>query len=323
MLQAPSALGRPSYHRAVRNRPEPTRLIIAALASIAAHAIGIAALGGSYGTLLGKESDPITAADERQEIQLGIERSDAQTIDWIGYEEYQRHIAPPSEQSQAQMELGAPAASAPATPQDEPEPPVEQSAPEAVAEQIEQAARTVEELLLDPVRSLLEDPLFFVTNKSAQSSKPEPTPAEERQQAQPPAPEPTPPADEAATTDAQPGNANKEADAVSRENPVVITEYILGKPLAAQGLDIQTVRPRWSDRTLIMARPRNPTVQIRFNHAGKVVKASIQESTGDKDVDRPLLDAIYQWRATGERLGELIEGDDSSTVTVTLAIRLR
>lgn len=299
--------------------------MIALLASVLAHAVGIAALGGSYGTLLDLQSDPITAADEHQEIQLGIERSAAQTIDWIGYEEYQKHLAPPAEQSQALMELGASPASKPSPPAEQPTPqqqPVEQPATEAVEQAVEQAARTVEELLLDPLFALIDDPLFFVA-RDPEATEGEAEESQEQAQAAPSPPPPAPTAEQTETVEEKTGNANKDADAVSRETPEEFKEWSIGKPLSAQGLDIRTVKPEWSDLTLLTARPRNPKVTVRFNRSGRVASATINLSSGHRDVDRPLLDAIYQWRATGENLKQLVEGDPRSTIDVTLTIRLR
>src|SRR5690606_35683094 len=75
-----------------------------------------------------------------------------------------------------------------------------------------------------------------------------------------------------------------------------------GKPLAARGLRIQTVRPKWSTYALATANPNDVAVRIWFDATGRVTKATIIQSSGRDDVDRPILDAVYRWRATGERL---------------------
>ena len=308
----------------MRPRTEQTRLLIAVVASLLAHALAIVAFAGSYGTLLAEKYPAITAEDDPRQIRLGIERSEAQTIDWIGYEQYQRHLAPPAPQSQALMDIGAAPASAPSPPTPERAEPIDPNPAGAAAEAI---ARTIEELLLDPLFSILDEPLFFASRDPAPeadepddaqaASKPD-TPEREAS-AQPPSPA----SEESATVDDREGNANKEADAVSKETDGTVTEYILGKPLSAQGLDIQTVRPVWSVRTTLLARPRNPRVKIHFNRAGKVKLAVLEESTGEPDVDRPLLDAIYKWRATGAGLEKLARDDPEATIAITLTIRLR
>jgi hypothetical protein len=117
-----------------------------------------------------------------------------------------------------------------------------------------------------------------------------------------------------------PGNADKQADATSRKK---VVEYRLGEPLAAEGLDIKTVRPQWSIRTQVMTFPRSPLVRISFNRFGSAAKVELLQSTGYEDVDRPLMDALYRWRATGEALRALSPTDPDATVEVTLRIRLR
>jgi len=77
-----------------------------------------------------------------------------------------------------------------------------------------------------------------------------------------------------------------------------------GRVIAAQGLQIKTVRPEWAIATRLRASPKNPVVKITFGRAGKVIRAAFvaEQSTGDKEVDGPLLAALYRWTAKGEQL---------------------
>jgi len=101
-------------------------------------------------------------------------------------------------------------------------------------------------------------------------------------------------------------------------------EVIPGRTAAAQGLEIKTVRPRWSDTTRLTAAPRNPLVRVTFARTGKVTSAVFASgmNTGWKDVDDPLLDAIYRWSAKGEALRAL-PPDRSAGLTVQFRIMLR
>ena len=302
--------------------------MIAIAASVAAHAIAIVALAGSYGTLAADSDSAITVEDELKQIRLGIERSEAQTIDWVGYEEYQRHLAPPAEQNQAQMILGASQASAPSPPTPEQTTPVATSA--EAPKPAPKPAPTIEELLLDQLFENFDNPTLFALRQPVQEETPKMDKAKDepdrktdkpKKQSKPkPATEPS---KESKTVDENAGDSDKDADAVSAETDEAVTEYQLGRPLAAQGLDIRTVRPVWSARTLVTARPRNPKVRIHFNRKGRVSLATIEESTGEPDVDRPLLDAIYKWRAVGEGLEELPKGEPEATIAVVLKIHLR
>ena len=289
--------------------------MIAVLGSALAHALAIVALAGSYGTLTDDDDSGITVEDELVRIRLGIERSEAQTIDWIGYDEYQRHLAPHEDQSQAQMILGAAQANMPTPPA--PEQSATSTALDSVTEKLEKPASTIEELLLDRLFEDIDDPTLFVARDPAKES------LEAEEQTESTSNRPAPESDESVTIDDRVGDSDKDADAVSKETDETVTEYLLGKPLVAQGLDIRTVRPVWSIRTMLLARPRNPRVRIHFDRTGKVTLAVIEESSGEPDVDRPLLDAIYQWRAVGDRLLELPEEDPDATIAIALTIKLR
>jgi hypothetical protein len=120
-------------------------------------------------------------------------------------------------------------------------------------------------------------------------------------------------------------HSEAEADAKSvKESPQVH----LGHVLAAQGLQIATRRPRWSNTTMLTRSPRNAVVVIRFNRDGVVKYADFatvghrRYSTGYEDVDEPLLNAIYSWTAKGEALNKLSPDDPTATVKIVLTIVL-
>lgn len=116
--------------------------------------------------------------------------------------------------------------------------------------------------------------------------------------------------------------SDRESDAAAVRSAVNVDP---GRPAATKGLKINTVRPEWSTTTRIVALPKNPVVRVRFNRAGKVVDANFVDryDTGWPDVDGPLLDAIYRWKAEGDRLRELPENDPEAVITVTFRITLR
>ena len=86
-------------------------------ASLAMHGIVISALvgavaGGASPTAIDRDAphdDPYEEQPEEQPEELGIEESLAETPTWIGYEEYEEHLARLSEVEQAAM-LAAPTA---------------------------------------------------------------------------------------------------------------------------------------------------------------------------------------------------------------------
>jgi hypothetical protein len=90
-----------------------------------------------------------------------------------------------------------------------------------------------------------------------------------------------------------------------------------GRPVAAKGLTIKTRKPKFTILTLVTQAPRNPTVEIQFDHEGKPVDYRFEVSAGHPDVDGPILDAVAAWRASGKPLEKLGPKD-----TITVRIRL-
>lgn len=117
--------------------------------------------------------------------------------------------------------------------------------------------------------------------------------------------------------------SDKESEATALKDRVKVTP---GQPVAAKGLEIKTRRPVFSRYVRVMAAPRNAVVRVRFTREGRVASAEMLRSSGWEDVDRPLLDAVYQWTATGKRLQELPEtreGAAPATVSMVFEIVLR
>ncbi|MCA9287920.1 MAG: hypothetical protein KDA05_05000 [Phycisphaerales bacterium] len=115
--------------------------------------------------------------------------------------------------------------------------------------------------------------------------------------------------------------SESESSAASRQEPLEVRP---GRVVAAEGLQITTVRPVFAIATMVMANPRSPTVVIEFGRDGRVRNAAFVEgrTTGSRDVDLPLLDAIYRWTARGRGLESL--GDDpEATISIRMRILLR
>jgi hypothetical protein len=79
----------------------------------------------------------------------------------------------------------------------------------------------------------------------------------------------------------------------------------LGNVVASRGIEIKTVRPRISIATRYTATPRNPHVRVVFDRQGQVLLAEITRSSGYADIDGPILNALYAWRASGKMLQEM------------------
>jgi hypothetical protein len=98
--------------------------------------------------------------------------------------------------------------------------------------------------------------------------------------------------------------SDRESLAAAIKKAVIVDKW--GQPLVAKGLRIRTVRPKFSKYTQITA-SGSPVIRICFDRAGKAREVIVLSSSGVVDVDRPVVDAAYQWTATGKELEELRE----------------
>ncbi|MBM4109493.1 MAG: hypothetical protein FJ255_11920 [Phycisphaerae bacterium] len=122
-------------------------------------------------------------------------------------------------------------------------------------------------------------------------------------------------------TDERPGLLDpRESDAVSA---TLIPDAVPGRPLAAHGLRITTVRPRWPISTRLTRDPANPTVRVSFSRAGRVINVEFVRPTGFEDVDEPLRTALYKWTATGAPLAALPPHADPAQPEPGLTITFR
>ncbi len=165
-----------------------------------------------------------------------------------------------------------------------------------------------------PKPAQTEDPLAFEVSRPEDSPQGLPPPP-----AQPAAPPPT--VSGGVVDELFPGEiSDRESEAAAIREAI---DVVPGRPAAGKGLEVKTVRPRWSHFTLLTANPRDAVVRVSFNRHGKVEEVEFLRSTGRDDVDRPLKDAIYNWTATGKDLEALAPPTQGQPVeTVKLVFRL-
>lgn len=96
--------------------------------------------------------------------------------------------------------------------------------------------------------------------------------------------------------------ADREADPSSIRRAV---KFQNGKVEAGKGLDIRTVRPRFTLTSKALARPLPPVVEAAFDFKGEVRSVRFLRTSGYEDVDAAIEHAVWQWKASGEVLGEL------------------
>lgn len=246
--------------------------------------------------------DPARIADAAERatpleipIKLGIERSQAVTPNWLGFETPTPHVASPATVSQSELTRAQGDA--------------RDNLARAFAAQV-QAATTQ---TLSDARTLLEAfraELVRAQAEATQESPAEPAPAAETppEPTTEPTPDPKPAEDD--EQDGSPGlKDTRAADAVSL--PTEVRRSELGKVIAGEGLKINTTRMHLTDLQRSMGRPPSPLVEIFFDHTGRVFRARIPtgRGTGRSDIDQALINAIYEWTAQGEKINALEEGD--------------
>lgn len=245
--------------------------------------------------------------------------------------------APSSPVTDAQQPTDAPAGLPAAQPTSEPtsapepfeEPPPEERAPRPESDERAPAPEATPEDFT---------PLVIVPVPEPAALVPESPPAEEAPQSvsrpdEAPVGLPPPPSAPATPPAAAPGGvvdeqfpgeiSDRESEATAIREALVVEP---GKPVAGKGLQVKTIRPRWSHFTLLTATPRDAVVRVSFNRFGKVEDVEFLQDTGRPDVDRPLLDAVYNWTASGKELEKLappIEGKPVETVKLVFRLILR
>lgn len=95
-----------------------------------------------------------------------------------------------------------------------------------------------------------------------------------------------------------------------------------GRPVARPGIEIRPRRPEFTDLTLLTSGAGNPLVQIDFGRDGRPKVAKILETSRDSRIDQSVLSSLYRWRASGERIAALA-GDETLSLTVRIVWRAR
>lgn len=302
------------------------RLTLGLLLSLSAHLIGaIAISSGAFRSATRPDTPSSQPDQEESRLRPGVDHSQAVTISWIGFEQPTPHQAQLAETDQPALARGpaptpSPEPAAPTTPNSPP--PSQAPAPASLTD----TAQAQPIPLLPPPPHTLDELLAQLQEqRPAPSRTPAPPSTTPAPPTTTPSPaDPSPPSPEAAPTPlenpAPPGGGPREASPTSRKKPIEIDP---GQPVAVEGIQIDTVAPKFTTITRLTVSPKNPLIRITFSTAGKVVRAEILESSRYKDVDRPVLDAIYQWKAKGAKLDELRTKDPAQQIEFDFRIVLR
>lgn len=159
---------------------------------------------------------------------------------------------------------------------------------------------------------------------SADSATPASTPP--TTSATPPVPESSQPEQPVARqptsgTDVAADQSDRDSDPSSTVD-VPREQWQLGRPLAAHGLELKTVRPQFTMLTLLTASPGNPVCEIHIDRHGIPKLVKLLRGSGDRRVDDAMIASLYRWRAAGKRL-EALREDETVVVRMKLILNPR
>ena len=224
---------------------------------------------------------------EQPEIVLGIEESQASTLTWIGYDNYEKHLARLAQVEQAAMQLKQHAV---------------KSKPNVFSSQFDKLAITTAPIvegatkLLGALRDLQ---ISFGSNSPPSMSR---------------------------KTQSQEQNADKETLQVAEpseleSDPTSIVEvpresWKTGRPVAAEGIILRPRRPSFTAHQSVK-NPRGLTALLVIDHRGRPIDVEVISGTGSASIDRSLVASLYRWRAAGDKINSLAE---EGTFKITIHI---
>ena len=225
---------------------------------------------------------------EQLEIVLGIEESQASTLTWIGYDNYEKHLARLAQVEQASMQLKQRAV---------------KSKPKDISFQFNTLAITTAPIVDGATKLLgaLRDLQISFGSKYPPSMS--------------------------IKTQIQEQTAEKEILQVAEpseleSDPTSIVEvpresWKTGRPIAAEGIILRPRRPSFTAYQSVTNAPRGLTALLVIDHRGRPVDVEVISGTGSASIDRSLVASLYRWRAAGDKINALAEEE---TIKITIHI---
>ena len=225
---------------------------------------------------------------EQLEIVLGIEESQASTLTWIGYDNYEKHLARLAQVEQASMQLKQRAV---------------KSKPKDISFQFNTLAITTAPIVDGATKLLgaLRDLQISFGSKYPPSMS--------------------------IKTQIQEQTAEKEILQVAEpseleSDPTSIVEvpresWKTGRPIAAEGIILRPRRPSFTAYQSVTNAPRGLTALLVIDHRGRPVDVEVISGTGSASIDRSLVASLYRWRAAGDKINALAEEE---TLKITIHI---
>lgn len=229
-----------------------------------------------------------TPAIEEHEIELGIDGSKESTLTWIGYEEYVEQRARFAQVEQAEMHVNTEIAKGVVT-----------------LEELQQLTTPIAELAKQAVEAFQELDVTFPKGDTAQFKKKVNEVV----------------AVEISTSDQEQPNAlSNPSDRYSQATSIIHIspdQWKAGKPLAGEGVVLRPRRPSFTANQTVSSLAGNLAADLIIDKSGKPVDVVILVSTGSYSIDKTIEASLYRWRASGEKIDVLQQGE---TVQITINI---
>jgi hypothetical protein len=209
-------------------------------------------------------------------------------LTWIGYEQYEKHLAKLAQVEQAAMQLKQSSTSS-------------------------QQKNTTQTLVKDASTAVA--PLTDAASKLAKALG-----DLQISVASPPPPETVQPTkgrtgEEEIELVAEP--ADLEADPTSIVE-VPKENWKTGRPIAAEGIILRPRRPSFTAHQSVTNAPRGLTAVLDIDHRGRPIGVEVVRGTGSSSIDRSLVASLYRWRAAGEKIDAIVEGE-SFEITIHIS----
>ena len=317
-------------------------VFVSMVVSVLLHVVGAMALfwagylGGGTAPVMSDER--LTLPEEREdELRLGLDEAESASIDWLGIKEPEPVVgeAVISETDQAAQALVV-GEEVEVLVEDVPVEQAEEMAEEMVEEVVAEVVEPMDEVA-DVAEALVVEEGEGVVVVAQAEEVVEANEAEPVQEVE--SVEPVEPVEEVkelvvSSPRAVPAGtrgvlSKREVVATRIKRAIEVDPHTPNAPIVGKGMEILTVRPRYTAAVRLSAVPKNPIVVMWFDGKGKVSKAEFLRdgkkvySSGVVGVDQPLLNAMYQWRAKGKEIEALDADDPESLVEVSIKIVFR
>lgn len=287
------------------NFRENVALPVALLCSVALHAVFIPVVYANKASMAHLPATKATHLDtppvEDESVDLGLDKSTEATLTWIGYEEYEEQRARFAEVEQAEMQAE-----------------VDYSVPSPAQIAIE-AARNLAEPIAQLSKELLEALQgieITIPHRKIEVQPTEPVATPELQIETTPEPVVAPgvKAKEESASKGSPADRDSSATSTIKITP---EQWKSGKPLAAKGIVLRPRRPSFTANQIVTNAPSDLVADLLINNKGKPTDVLIIYSTGSTSIDKSLISSLYRWRASGEKIDSLKDGE---TILISIHI---